>query len=180
VVYSNVFDDVIQAIEDGLYSAINNPSIVLLNILAFVVLVFIIRKFFWAKVTDFLEKRRTVMMEALESAEREKQRAHELQEKSSKDYEAMKEETRQLKEKLTQEAYKQQEELITNAKKEAKRRLEQAEKDIEYEISQANEEIKKSIKTVAFAAAEKIVKREIDESVHQDIIDEILQESSKS
>ncbi len=180
MVYSNVFDDVIKAIEDGLYSALNNPSIVLLNILAFVILVFIIKKFFWQKVTTFLEKRREVMMEALESAERERLRAQELQEKSAHDYEAMKEETRKLKEKLTQEAYKQQEELITNAKKEAKRRLEQAEKDIEFEIAQANEDIKKSIKAVAFAAAEKIVKREIDESVHQDIIDDILQESSKS
>ena len=69
--------------------------------------------------------------------------------------------------------------MITNAKKEAKRRLDQAEKDIEYEILQANEDIKQSIKEVAFLAAQKIVKREIDESVHQDIIDEILQESTK-
>lgn len=180
MVYSNVFDDVIKAIEDGLYSALNNPSIVLLNIIAFVILVLIVKKFFWQKVTAFIEKRREAMMEAIEAADRERARAQELQEKSAKDYEAMKEETRQLKDKLIQDAYKKQEELISSAKGEAKRRLAQAEKDIQFEIEQANEEIKQSIKTVAFAAAEKIVKREIDESVHQDIIDEILEERSKS
>ena len=84
--------------------------------------------------------------------------------------------TKLLKEKLTLEAYQQQEELIVGAKKEAKRRLDQAEKDIEFEIIQANDRIKQSIKEIAFAAAEKIVKREIDESVHQDIIDDIIKE----
>jgi F-type H+-transporting ATPase subunit b len=176
VVYANVFDDVIKAIEDGLYSALRNPSIVLLNIIAFVILVFIVKKFFWQKVTNFIEKRRVVMMEALEAADREKLRAQELQAKSTKDYEAMKNETKLLKEKLTLEAYQQQEELIVGAKKEAKRRLDQAEKDIEFEIIQANDRIKQSIKEIAFAAAEKIVKREIDETVHQDIIDDIIKE----
>jgi F-type H+-transporting ATPase subunit b len=69
--------------------------------------------------------------------------------------------------------------MIEAAKAEAKRRLEQAEKDIAFEIEQANEEIKESIKTIAFAAAEKIVKREIDESVHQDIIEKVIRENSK-
>jgi F0F1-type ATP synthase membrane subunit b/b' len=72
-----------KAIEDGLYSALNNPSIVLLNIIAFVILVLIIKKFFWSKVTLFLEKRQTVMMEALECGKKKK-RALELQEKSQK------------------------------------------------------------------------------------------------
>ncbi len=176
---SEIFDEVVVAIEEGLYSVMNRPDIVVLNLIAFVLLVLIIRKFLWSKVTTFLESRQAALTEALDTAEKERARARELQEKSVKDYEAMKEETRQLKEKLTLEAYKQQDEMITNAKKEAKRRLEQAEKDIEYEILQANEDIKQSIKEVAFLAAEKIVKREIDESVHQDIIDEILQESTK-
>lgn len=176
---SEIFSEVTQAIQEGLNSVFDRPDIVLLNIIAFFVLVFFVRKFLWTKVTDFLEKRQLALTESLANADAERARAKELQEKSVTDYEAMKEETRQLKEKLTLEAYKQQEELITNAKKEAKRRLEQAEKDIEYEVAQANEDIKQAIKEVAFAAAEKIVKREIDESLHQDIIDEIIAERTK-
>ncbi len=176
---NEIFNEVVLAIEEGLYSVLQRPDIVVLNLVAFALLVLIIKKFLWSKVTTFLEARQAALSEALDTAESERARARELQEKSVKDYEAMKEETRQLKEKLTLEAYKQQDEMITNAKKEAKRRLDQAEKDIEYEILQANEDIKQSIKEVAFIAAQKIVKREIDESVHQDIIDEILQESTK-
>lgn len=176
---NEIFEEVVLAIEEGLYSVINRPDVVLLNIVALVILILIIRKFLWSKVTLFLESRQQALTEALDTAEMERNRSRELQEKSVKDYEAMKDETRQLKEKLTLEAYQEQEKLITNAKKEANRRIAQAEKDIEFEIAQANEEIKQSIKEIAFAAAEKIVKREIDESVHQDIIDELTQESIK-
>jgi F-type H+-transporting ATPase subunit b len=176
---TQIFEDVTEWIQEALNSAITRPDIILLNLVAFVVLVLIVRKFLWGKVTLFLEKRQVTLMEAIEAADQEKQRAHELQEKSAKEYELMKEETRQLKEKLTQEAYKEQEKLISKAKKEAKRRLDQAEKDIQYEIEQANEQIKASIKEVAFHAARKIVKREIDESIHQDIIDEIIKETGK-
>ncbi len=174
-----IFSEAVSAIEEGLYSVFNRPDIVLLNILAFIVLMLIIKKFFWEKITAFIDQRQKTMMEAMEQAEAERLRAMEIQAKASKDYEAMKEETRELKEKLTQEAYKQQDEMIEAAKAEAKRRLEQAEKDIAFEIEQANEEIKESIKTIAFAAAEKIVKREIDESVHQDIIEKVIRENSK-
>lgn len=176
---SEIFDDAVSAIEDGLNSVFQRPDIVLLNIIAFVILLLVIKKFFWKKITSFIDRRQEAMMEAMESAEKERTRALEIQTQASKDYEAMKNETKALKEKLTQEAYKQQEELIDNAKAEAKRRLEQAEKDITFEIEQANEEIKESIKTIAFAAAEKIVKREIDESVHQDLIEEIIRENQK-
>jgi F-type H+-transporting ATPase subunit b len=177
---SQIFDEVVQGIEDGLYSIINHPSLVLLNILAFIVLMFFVKKYLWEKVTKFIDLRQQALMEAMENADQERARAQELQAKSSKDYEQMKEETRQLKEKLTQDAYRQQEELIQSAKREAQRRLEQTELDIQFEIAQANEEIKQSIKEIAFLAAEKIVKREIDESVHQDIIDSILEENGQS
>lgn len=173
---TEVFDDIAAMVEEGLYSVINEPGIVALNILAIIVLIVFVRIFLWKKVTAYLEKRQAALSEAMDQADHERSVAKSLQEKSLKEYEGMKEETRQLKEKLVLEAYQEQEKLVKDAKDEAKRRLEQAEKDIEYEIAQANEDIKQSIKEIAFSAASKIVKREINESVHQDIIDEILEE----
>ncbi|MBN2268885.1 MAG: F0F1 ATP synthase subunit B [Acholeplasmataceae bacterium] len=177
---NQVFEDAIQGIQTGLNSVIEQPHIVVLNLLAFLVLLFFVRKFLWKSVTGFIEKRQAALAEALELADQEVFKAKELQENSVKEYEQMKHETRELKERLTLQAYREQEELIEKAKLEAKRRIEQAEKDIEYEIQEANDEIRQSIKEVAFAAAKKIVKREIDETVHDDIVEEIIQERFKS
>jgi len=173
---NEIFEEATQMIQAGLNSVFERPDILIFNILAFAVLVFFVKRFMWKHVTNFVDARQKALNEELDLAAKEREYAKTLQEQSHKDYEQMKEETRLLKEKLTLEAYKQQEELIVGAKKEAKRRLEQADKDIEFEITQANEQIKQSIKEIAFAAAEKIVKREIDESVHQDIIDELVKE----
>jgi len=180
VIYSSAIDSFVKEIEIWFYSVFEDSAAVIINLLAFVILVLIVRKYLWKKVNIFIEKRQALLMETLESAESERKRALELQEKSQKDYELMKQETLQLKEKLTQDAYRQQEELIKKAKREAQRRLEQAEQDIQYEIEQANEKVKQSIKEVAFTAARKIVKREIDESIHQDIIEEVIKERSSS
>ncbi len=177
---NQVFEDAIQAIQTGLNSVFEQPHVVILNLLAFLVLLFFIRKFFWGKITLFLEKRQEALSKALDEADEERARAKALQANSLKEYEQMKEETKALKEKLTLQAYREQEQLIEKAKRDAKRRLEQAEKDIEHEIHEANETIKRSIKEVAFEAAKKIVKREIDESLHDDIVEEIISERLKS
>ncbi len=169
-----IFEEASKIISDGLNSIVNDPSVVLLNIIVFLVMLVVVRTFLWDKVTRFLELRQKALTKEFDLAKEERQRAQELQKQAITDYEKMKNETDELKSKLTQEAYKQQEKLIEDAKKEAKHRIQQAEKDIEYEIAQANEDIKQSIKTIAFSAAEKIVKREIDQDRHEDIIDEII------
>jgi F-type H+-transporting ATPase subunit b len=177
---NQVFEDAIQAIQTGLNSIFEQPHIVVLNLLAFLVLLFFVRKFLWGSITNFIEKRQIALTQALDLADQEVMKAKELQQNSVKEYEQMKHETRELKERLTLQAYREQEELIEKAKLEAKRRIEQAEKDIKFEIQEANEDIKRSIKEVAFAAAKKIVKREIDETVHDDIVEKIIQERFKS
>jgi F-type H+-transporting ATPase subunit b len=87
---SEIFSEVTQAIQEGLNSVFDRPDIVLLNIIAFFVLVFFVRKFLWTKVTDFLEKRQLALTESLANADAERARAKELQEKSVTDYESMK------------------------------------------------------------------------------------------
>ncbi|MDL2292986.1 hypothetical protein LJC17_05310, partial [Acholeplasma sp. OttesenSCG-928-E16] len=59
---------------------------------------------------------------------------------------------------------------------EAKRRLDQLEIDLQNEIYESQEDIKKSIKEIAFLAAEKIVEHEIDEKVHSKTVDKVIEE----
>ncbi len=176
---NEIFGRVAQLLEEGLYSVFDNPDILILNILAFIVLLFFVRFFLWKKINAFLEHRQEIVSKELDHAEQERINAQTLQDRAKQEYTAMKQETDTLRERLIKEAYKEQEKIIEEAKLTAEQRIEQAERDIEYEISQANEQIKTSIKEVAFKAASKIVKREVDESLHQDIFDELLDKQPK-
>ncbi len=174
-----IFENASNLLNDGLNSIFARPDILILNILAFVVMLFFVRYFLWDKINAFIERRQEAVSKALDNAEEERRKAQTLQDNAKKEYAAMKKETDELKERLVKEAYTHQEKLIEEAKASAKHRIEQAERDIDYEISQANEQIKTSIKEVAFMAASKIVKREIDESLHQDIFEDLLKDDQK-
>jgi len=174
-----IFEEVSRIIDAGLNSVITNPDIVILNIVALIVTAFVVRKFFWSKITLFLDKQQHALIEALQEAEAQKQHAIQLQEQAKAEYNAMREETQQLKQKLEKEAKLQAEALLKQAELEASKKVEHAEKQIAFDIAQAQEDIKQSIKTVAFTAARKIVSKEIDEETHQHLIDEAIQEGLK-
>lgn len=174
-----IFERVALLLDEGLNSIFERPDILILNILAFIVLLFFVRFFLWKKINAFLERRQEALSEAINKADEEREKAQALQDRARQDYADMKKETDALKERLMKEAYQEQDKLIEEAKLAAKQRIEQAERDIEYEVAQANEDIKASIKEVAFMAASKIVKREIDESLHQDIFDDLLNDQPK-
>jgi F-type H+-transporting ATPase subunit b len=173
---NEVFERLARSISEGLESVFVDWQATLLQFISTIILFLVIRRFFWKPITEFLENKQKAVNESLEHAKEMAREADEVKKKAELDYQVLKKETDELKERLVLEANKQKELIINEAKSEAKIRLEKVEKDIEFEIEEANLEIKNTIKEVAFAAAEKIVRREIDKSVHDDLLNGIIEE----
>ena len=74
-----IFEEVARIIDSGLNSVINNPSIVLLNIIALFVLALFVKKFFWSKITDYLNRQQDNLQMALNEAEEQKRSAKKIQ-----------------------------------------------------------------------------------------------------
>lgn len=174
-----IFDEVARIIDSGLNSLINDPDIVVLNIVALIVLALFIRKFFWQKITDFLDKQQAALTDALAEADAERDKAIKLQEKAKNEYQQMRAETQSLKETLTKQAKQEAEQLIAKANEDADKKVKHAEQQIAYELKKAEEDIKESIKSVAFTAAKKIIHKEIDDKTHQKLVDEAIEEGLK-
>jgi F-type H+-transporting ATPase subunit b len=171
-----IFEEVSRIIDAGLNSVITNPDIVLLNLLALVVLAFFVRKFFWVKITTYLEKQQEALTEALQKADSEKEAAILLQKKAKAEYDLMKKETEALKESLTKQAKSEAEQLILKAQEEAAFKIKQSQSQMAFERQQLEQDIKSSIKEIAFTAAKKIVQKELDDKKHQVLIDEAIEE----
>jgi F-type H+-transporting ATPase subunit b len=92
----------------------------------------------------------------------------------------MRKETEELKNMLTKNAKKDAEKVLFEANLVAEKKLNLAEKQIELEYKKVESEIKESIKDLAFTAAKKIIKKEIDEKTHKRIIEETLDEGIKN
>ena len=117
---------------------------------------------------------------ALNEAEEQKRAAKKIQDKAQHEYKMMRKETEELKNMLTKNAKKDAEKVLFEANLVAEKKLNLAEKQIELEYKKVESEIKESIKDLAFTAAKKIIKKEIDEKTHKRIIEETLDEGIKN
>ncbi len=151
----------------------------LIQLFATILLFVIIRFFLWKPITNILEKRREAIDEALESAKASKEHAKELEDSLATELLEAKQKVKDLLDKAEKDGNLRREQLIREAQEEARRRLENLEIELEQEKNNMQKQIREEIIEIAFAAAEKIVAKEIDQNQYLNVIDEILKEAKE-
>lgn len=169
-----ILDRIVEEIQKSLNSLFENWTLVLWQLLATIVLIIGVRFLLWKPITKYLEERQNALSRELHDAKAEKDRVAKIKEETLKEYESVKLEARGLKESIIKEAQVEKERIIKEARNEAKRRMSQVEHDVQQEIREANDKLKQTIKEIAFTAAEKIVQHEINEEVHEDMLNELI------
>ena len=130
--------------------------------------------FFWKPITKILETRREAIDKELTEAEAAKANAILVEDELRKTLDEAKDKVKEMLDQAVKDANVKKEEIITSAKEEAKRRLENLEFELEQEKKNMESSIKKEIVDIAFAAAEKIVQKEIDQTKYLDVVEDIL------
>ena len=141
---------------------------------ATILLFIIVAIFFWKPITKILEKRREVIDKELTDAEQAKQNAIEIEAELNRQLSEAKEQVKQMLDKAEKEANIKRDEIINQAREDAKRRMDNLKLELEQERSSMEKEIRQEIVTIAFAAAEKIVSKEINQDKYMDVVDQIL------
>ena len=174
---------IIEAIKEGL-GPVTSLTLtgahirdIIVQMSATILLFVIVRFFFWKPITDFLEERRKAIDENLDKSAESLANAKELESKMESEMAEAKAKIKALLETAEREGNEKREEIIEDAKSEAKRRKEALINELEYEKSKMNNQIKQEIVEIAFAAAEKIVAKEINRDKYLDIVEEILKET---
>lgn len=171
-----MIDGVSNAVENALGSSLSD---VLIQIGATLILFFIVRKFFWNKITDFLEKRKELMEAEFTSAKQANEDAKALQEKSNKEYQDLKAKSKGLIEKAKKRGEEERISIIGKAKEDANKIITQAEQEIELEKKKAEADIKEQAVNLATMMASKIIEKEIDEKKYQDLAVKGIERSEK-
>ncbi len=142
--------------------------------IAFFVFVWFVMKFVWPPLIEALDQRKKTIADGLAAAERG-MHEHELAEKAAEEH--IKEAKNQASEIVTQ-AQKRASEIVEEAKdtakEEAGRVKTAADAEIEQEISRAKEYLRQQVAGIAMAGAEQVLKREIDEKAHSEIVDDMI------
>ena len=146
----------------------------LIQLIATILLFVVVRVFLWKPITNILETRRQAIDKALEDAKASKDSAKALEDELAEELAKAKASVQEILAKAEKDGNLKREQIINDAKLEAKQRLENLEVELEQEKNNMQKEIRKEIVDIAFAAAEKIVAKEIDRDKYMDVVDEIL------
>ena len=146
-----------------------------------VILYFILKKYFFEKIHNFMLARENTIKDAFDIADATNKKAVEKLESYNKRIAQVENEGREIIRKAKVRADDQAKQILDEANQKANNILMQAEKEIQRQQVKAIAEMKKEVSELALMAAEKILERNLQETGDQEeIIDNILKEAGTS
>ena len=144
--------------------------------IAMIVFVWFCMKFIWPPILNAIEERQEQIAEGLAAAEKGQDKLLQAQAEA----EEIVADARKQATSILDQAHARANEIVAEGKsdgvKERERQLTAAKAEIEQEVNKAREELRGQVSAIAVASAEKILKREIDEKAHEDILGKLAQE----
>ena len=141
-----------------------------------IVLLLVVKFFFWNHVTDYLDKRKQEMKEEYETAARAKEEATSLKMEAEEELKEIRLTAKSIYEEAKERGEEERTRIVKEAKEHADRLLTQAHKEIEQEWENAKSDMQNEILEVASLLAQKALKQELDEVTQQRLISQISKE----
>jgi F-type H+-transporting ATPase subunit b len=146
------------------------------TLIAFLVALFVLRKYAWPAITEALDKRQRAIEESIETAERARTDAAALLE----EYRQRLREARAQADEIVARARKAGEvherETLEEAKVRREELLEQTRRDIEAETRRAIQEIRAEVADLTILATEKVTRKALDADDQRRLVEEALGE----
>ena len=164
--------------EEGGGSFLVSPGLGLMiwTLILFFIVFFVLKKYAFPQIGEFLEKRANAIRENIEAAERQREEADEL----LAEYRERLKEAREQAEDIVTRARKASEAAVAEAAAEGKAKREElvaaARKDIEGETKRALEQIRKEVADLTVLATEKVTRKSLDDADHRRLVEEALSE----
>jgi F-type H+-transporting ATPase subunit b len=144
--------------------------------IAMIVFVWFCMKYIWPPILNAIEERQEQIAEGLAAAEKGQDKLIQAQAEA----EEIVADARKQATSILDQAHARANDIVGEGKsdgvKERERQLAAAKAEIEQEVNKAREELRGQVSAIAIASAEKILKREIDDKAHEDILGKLAQE----
>lgn len=152
----------------------------LFSLITVVVLVLILKKFFFEKVHSFMEARQQQVVNTLQEAQATREEAQQKLEEYEAQMARAESQKREIIKKAMQEAKDQAGAVLADAGKEASQVREQTRREIERDKLIAKKELQREIGDMAVLAAGKIIGEELNPKRQAEVVDKIIEEAEDS
>ena len=170
-------EQVAEAINEFVNGAIGlSLKEMIIQIAGTLLLFLVVRHYFWNNITDYLDERKNHMAKEYEEADEANKEAQSIKEKVSTELVEIRMNAKGIIDEAKERGELERIGIVKNAKTEASVVIENARKEIDSEIEKARTKINDEIVSVAVLMAEKVIKKEIDESKHKELLKEVTEE----
>ena len=151
-----------------------NISTLIFTLINFVILVLILKHFFWDKIRSVIEERQEDIDEKLLKADEDSEKARMYLLKIEEILNQAREEVKKITERQKQKGDNIYDEIVQNAKNESASLIERANLEIEREKEKAEYEVKKQAVELAVELSVKALDEQIDEETHRKLISDFI------
>ena len=144
------------------------------QMITFVIFVWFIKAYLWEPLTKAMEDRTNKIAQGLAAAEKGQQKILEANEEYTLKIDEAKSKANNIISEAEQKSKSIIEDARLSAKEEALKIAKSSTQQLEQEITAARESLKKDIAELSIICAEKVISKEIDKKVHDNIIDEVI------
>jgi F-type H+-transporting ATPase subunit b len=152
------------------------PGLTLWVAITFLALIVVLRRFAWGPIVRMLDERERTIRDAIDQAKNERAEAEKLLAQQKASLAQARREAADLAKKGQQEVEALRAELTARAKKEADDMIASARRTIDEEKGKAVTELRAQVADLAVAAATRIVKSSLDDTVQRALVEEYLRD----
>ncbi len=153
-----------------------DPTVILINIVGFLILLAVMRRFFFGPMGQFLAARRQDVAETIEGAEATQQQAEEELTDIRGRQDQMIAEARQQGDRTRQQAQLQADELVEESRQKALEREQRAEAQIRQEQAQAMAQVRDQAAQLSVQFAERVLRDGLKEEHQQELLEAAIRD----
>ena len=153
-----------------------NLGLILASVINFIILLAILKHFFFGKVKAIIDEREDYINDRLDSAEEATDKARMIAIENERALNRAKEEGKEITEAHKKKAEKVYNEIVEDAKSEANLIIERARVEIDREREKVEYSLKKEAIDLALELSKKVIEKNIDEEKNKKLIDEFISE----
>jgi len=150
------------------------------QIISFLILFGLLYVLLYKPILRMLDERSGKIRDSLETAQKAREDADRSQKEMSSQIEAARAEGQSMIAQAREVADRFREEELTKARAEIEEERIRAQTNIHRERDAAIEELRREFSGLAITAAERVLEHSLDESIHHELIDKVLEEGLKS
>lgn len=156
------------------------PGLIIWTWITFIVVAFVLRRFAWGPLLKAVDDREKNIVNAIESAKRERAEAEKLLSEQKTAIAQARQEAAEQVRKTQSDMEKFREELMGKARKEAEELKADARRTIDEERNKAVNEIKNEAVKLSIQIAEKLISEKLDDAKHQQLAQQFVADLAKN